>query len=1362
MENIDPNIMSIIINNNKNAFIQKNNNIYNYMTSLKPKLLSASHYKAEQKKWTKATAKQELMKLIINGKVETEKRKSENIVSVNLQGEQFLFNLSKNEVTNKLSKTIFTSLYKNRDVNVSNYKKKKAEQQRVDAAKSISAKLKMLKLRKDFNEKRIVDNVEVDAARVGRPIKSGAKQTTGQPISSTTLNLKLNPALEGLPNSEEGEIVEVENESINPEQVHPDSVFENVSTRIKGLAQEMINKQLTKTPNIKVELVLTYTLYRLKLVGQETLDSYYEYEQATRYARTGAVVTNRGNFKSRVEELMNKISKNVYKPSGIGSDWKIKQFLKLEVIAYKNRTANGSSYIALPDKFNNPRSGLINIKNEDNQCFKWCMKYHKSTKDKNSNRISVLKNVDCGYDYSSISYPASFDDIAVFEKINNEAIFVYTLNDEDKAVLSREGNFDICHKNKGMRVNLLLISNNKISHYVYIKDIAKLTHNSACHRTCSVSDKNHCPGCNKFFDKDEFLKHYEACFKIREEGTQIVMPQPGDTIEFKNHKNKIVRPFVIYADMECTLNKTGDFRKVSRHMPNSCAYRFVCTFDPSRNFYKEFKGETCINEMLTDLLNLSESCIKEMQHNEKMIMTYNDKKAFEDATCCHICGGCFEDEKCKVRDHDHLTGKYRGAAHIKCNINYFANRFVPVVFHNLRGYDGHFIIKEMYNLGQKCNDIMPVAQNSEKFMSFKIDKLKFIDSLLFMNSSLEKLAENLIDETHEDKYNKFYNMKDSFGEHMELICRKGIYPYEWFDDIEKFNYNGLPEKGAFYSRLRLEGVSDEDYKHALNVYDKLECKSFVDYHMAYLKSDVNLLADIFENFRKLSLKNYELDPLNYISAPSLAWDAMLLKTDITLDLISDVKMLEMIERHKRGGLCFVGSKRHCVANNPYMSEYDENTPDNYIMYWDANNLYGWAMSEPLPYKDLKFDSDVTLDTILNTDDNNETGYILEVDLHFPEDIHDKLKEFPVCPENINVKQEWLSEFQEKLMKDLNVKTVDCNKLVPHLYDHKNYVIHYRNLKFVKNLGVEIGHVHNVISFKQKQWLETYISFNTECRKKAKDEFEKDFFKLMNNAVFGKTMENVRNRIKMHLTNDDDNAVKWFSKVNFKSASHVDGVYFIQMNNEEVEMNKPIYVGTSILDLSKVCMMNFHYNVINETFKDNYSVLYSDTDSLVYEFRGVDIYKWMNQNKQHFDLSDIGNPHTKFLKDSTNKKRLGCMKDENNGFIVKEFLALNPKVYSFIHDKWDDNKHKLIENYNSKKLKGINKAVVKKQISHNDFRTTLETNTIIKREVTRIASINHNVYTYQQTKNALTSFYDKMYMIDCINCVPHGYKQTCDI
>jgi hypothetical protein len=158
---------------------------------------------------------------------------------------------------------------------------------------------------------------------------------------------------------------------------------------------------------------------------------------------------------------------------------------------------------------------------------------------------------------------------------------------------------------------------------------------------------------------------------------------------------------------------------------------------------------------------------------------------------------------------------------------------VPVVFHNFRGYDGHFIVKEMRSLGAKCDNINPISQNSEKFMSFKIDKLKFIDSMLFLNSSLESLSENLVDDKHDDKYHKFTNMKSAFGENIELMCRKGIYPYEWMDNVDKFNYVGLPSAADFYSKLNKKHVKVYDFIHACNVYKELDCKTFEDYHMAY-------------------------------------------------------------------------------------------------------------------------------------------------------------------------------------------------------------------------------------------------------------------------------------------------------------------------------------------------------------------------------------------------------------------------------------------------------------------------------------------------------------------------------------------------
>jgi hypothetical protein len=324
--------------------------------------------------------------------------------------------------------------------------------------------------------------------------------------------------------------------------------------------------------------------------------------------------------------------------------------------------------------------------------------------------------------------------------------------------------------------------------------------------------------------------------------------------------------------------------------------------------------------------------------------------------------------------------------------------------------------------------------------------------------------------------------------------------------------------------------------------------------------------------------------------------------------------------------------------------------------------------------------------------------------------------------------------------------------VPHLMDHKNYVIHYRNLKFLVSLGIVITKVHKVLTFKQKAWLAPYIEFNTEKRKEAKNEFEKDFFKLMNNAVFGKTMENVKNRMQLHLTTNHENAVKWFSKINFKDSKCFNGLNMIEMYKQEIEYNKPVYVGTSVLDLSKLCMMDFHYNVIERHFPGKHRLLYSDTDSMRYEIEHPDIYEWMKHNREPFDLSDSLRPD---LKDSTNKKVLGKFKDEMNSLIITEMIALNPKVYSIKHQKLDDDNN--VEIGNKKCLKGVSKVIVKKEITHDDYITVLETNKPVAKTVMSIRSFDHQLYTFKQSKTALTSFYDKMVMVDAVNCKPFGYQ-----
>ena len=186
-----------------------------------------------------------------------------------------------------------------------------------------------------------------------------------------------------------------------------------------------------------------------------------------------------------------------------------------------------------------------------------------------------------------------------------------------------------------------------------------------------------------------------------------------------------------------------------------------------------------------------------------------------------------------------------------------------------------------------------------------------------------------------------------------LSLRKGVYPYEYVDSWEKFNEAALPPKKEFYSNLNLEDISDEDYKHVQKVLDVFKIKNLDEYHDLYVQSATLLLSNINENFRNMCLNIYELDPTYFVSAPGLAWQAYLKNTGVKLELLTDYGMILMIEKGIRSGIC-QSSYRYAKANNRYMKKYDRNIESSFIEYLDANNLYGWAMSEKLPVNGFKW------------------------------------------------------------------------------------------------------------------------------------------------------------------------------------------------------------------------------------------------------------------------------------------------------------------------------------------------------------------------------------------------------------------------
>ena len=333
------------------------------------------------------------------------------------------------------------------------------------------------------------------------------------------------------------------------------------------------------------------------------------------------------------------------------------------------------------------------------------------------------------------------------------------------------------------------------------------------------------------------------------------------------------------------------------------------------------------------------------------------------------------------------------------------------------------------------------------------------------------------------------------------MLRKGVYLYEYMDSWERFNETSLPSKEDFYCNLNMEDIDDVDYRHGNNVFKGFELDNLGDYHDLYVKSDTLLLADVFENFRDMCIIEYELDPAHFLSLPGLAWQACLKKPNIELELLTDYDMLLLLEEGIRGGICH-SIHRYAKANNKYMKNYNNNEESSYIQYLDANNLCGWVMSKKLPVNGFKWlDSyKINEDFIKNYDENNDKGYILEVDVKYPKRLHELHSDLPFLSERMKVNK--------------------CKKLVCNLFNKKKYVAHINSLKQALNHGLKLKKVHRVIKINQEAWLKPCIDMNTELRKAAKNDFEKDLFKLMNNSVFGKTMEFIRKHREIKLVITD--------------------------------------------------------------------------------------------------------------------------------------------------------------------------------------------------------------------------------------------------
>lgn len=1082
--------------------------------------------------------------------------------------------------------------------------------------------------------------------------------------------------------------------------------------------------------------------------------------------------TNISNFvKSQAEQITDKVERIILGSTGV-IIWKIES-LYINV-AKGNNAISASSYIDLPEWIKK-RNACINVQNKDDKCSMWsikCFKYNKQIG--HPKRVKQLAKFVDDTDYSMLEFPTKVTGWDKYEVANDESVNIYGV-EREKLFPLRTTKYT--SKTGKKHINLLLIgdkSDGGNNHYVPITNMSALLsrNRDSGHKIV------HCPHCLQCWRAKTAMHKYNEHMKMgcqNHDSCRTIFPDKSreeDRLSYKNTRNQVWCPYVAYLDFEAFTTKVegkepsmdSSFTHIyQNHKSSGYTYKII---DAKGNVYKRSNqtGGDVVNHMVKSLLNDCQDIIEELKsHDTSMFITDKEQAEFDQSTECYLCHKKFVDEidgddekkenKKKVRDHDHETGEYRGACHNKCNINYNLKNFkLPVFVHNLKGYDSHLILKELsnpskYNIG--C-----IAMNSEKYMQFNIGKVVFKDSFNFMSSGLEKLSSNL-------EFDDFKITRADFpdDEDAKLMTKKGVYPYDYMDGPDKFADVNLPPIDAFYSILNDENIKVEDYERAQKVFERFGCKNMKDYHDLYLLTDVDILADVFQKFRHTSYATYGIDPTWYVSLPSYAWDCAMKVTDIELELLTDANKYLFFERGIRGGVSMV-THRHAKANNKYMGEqYDPMEENSYIGYLDANNLYGWAMSQPLPTGAFKWENAPwshtlarsTVDWIKNIPADSEIGYVFEVDMDYPEHLHDLHNDYPLAVENLRVNNEELSDYQRELLTYVPSTCGGVDKLIGTLKSKKNYVVHYRNLQLYLDLGLKLTAVHRCLSFEQSAWLKPYIDLNTKLRTESNNDFDKDFYKLMNNAVFGKTMENVRNRIDYKLMYDDDNKErKYISKFNFAGITHFnDHMTGILMRKVHVKLNKPIYCGFAILELSKLHMLDFHYNHVMKTYgHDNVKLLFTDTDSLCYHIKTDDFYKDMRDSKELFDLSDY--PKDSEFYDATNKKVIGKFKDETSFDPIVEFVGLKAKMYSFVTR----------DSVEKKVAKGIKKSVIKKGLYFDGYKNTLfgEGGYFSRNTMNLIRSKKHQISSIKFNKIGLCAFDDKRYIEeDGISTLAYGHK-----
>ena len=1026
------------------------------------------------------------------------------------------------------------------------------------------------------------------------------------------------------------------------------------------------------------------------------------------------------------------------------------------------------------------------------------------------------------YNWDNIEMPADEDDIRTFERQNPRIMVnAYEADVSTKQLRKIYESAYRIDPSRTRQVIICMVVKGDEHHWVAVKDLGKFTKSCRNHHARAyVCD------CSFRADSQAELDEHVENNDCRHDAPQVVkMPEEDSVMCYKRKSAEFRSRVVVIADLEAFLKPVyGGHEHVGHeHIPS--AVKMDVFFDrelvdsltevvhpgddPHKAMTNIFRSLKILGMDLWQQLNPPDKGPK---------LSQQEWVDFNGATNCEMCNIEFveegDDEKPavkKCRDHDHVTKRYRRALCGPCNLlckDWHLD--IPIFFHNMKKYDGQFVMETFAKLitddseiCSSCEELDVLPENMEKFKQItwnpsyeladfdrptlkKTPKIGFTfkDTMSFVDGSLENLVKE-----QKESYKKEANMakrqalfkniwrlikrydlsRTQQKEAFDLLTQKGKFPYTHLSGPHVYTETQLPTRRAFYDDLREEECKQEDYGRAKRVWELFRCKSFLDYELLYLSLDVAQLADVWFTFSDMCFEHYGLEPAKYVSAPGFGWDAMLKMTGVNLELLTDQSMYEFFEQGKRGGYSAIHT-RFSEANNPACPGHDSSKPTKHLFYWDATNLYGWAMRMPLPIRGFKWMDDVSVidkDWVMRYDPEGLQGYTLEVDLHVPDHLHDKMNAFPMAPHRRLVDDSELSE------KQLHVRKVILEKpnpskspiLVADLCEKKNYVVSIDALQFYLKEGLVLDKVHRGISFEQESWMRPYIDFNTKMRNKhERNPILKALFKLMNNAIFGKTMENTRLYKNIFLETHADRVVKKANKYKDISVKFVRPRYCnkesrmaaVECPQDKVTLNKPIYAGQKILDLAKIKMYDFHYGAVQPQFGDRAKLLFTDTDSLCYEITSERVFEEIANIDQYFDLSKIDAKSPALcLQDLINclinEGIVGVMKEDNKWIPMAVFVGLTTKKYAYK------------KAYGDKMEKVTSKGFAARLSSFDRYHDALMHNKFDTENFNKILSRNHLMQTARRSVKTACCYYGtKRREVDgTFDTIAHGHWRTRD-